>query len=170
MFDPKTGNRVILLGVALALAVASLYVQWGIIKIEPADLKASMTINGKQVASEGLGEILGGVMSSVLSGMEVPVSGLNGNMDVGNLKIPFWLPIAIISTGIVLTMLNAIRFSDISWKIVVALLIAGILAIIWALVGIVNHGTLGLGAFLAITSAVIGISQQNVAQLAPADQ
>ena len=76
---PKAGNRMILLGLAVALAVASLFVQWGAITIATSeDLRESITINGENASGDAMGEIFGSMMSSMLSGMRVPVSGLNG--------------------------------------------------------------------------------------------
>lgn len=160
MNNPKIGNRVILLGFAIALAIASLFVQWGVVTLTPEAVQASMTINGQKVSQDGMGALLGGMMSSMVSGMDVPISGVNGRLDLGPLKIPYWLPVTTVLGAIVITILNSIGFSDFPRKVVMALLVFGILTGVWAMIAITGNGTIGVGALLLIAAAVIGISQQ----------
>ncbi|MFO0914255.1 MAG: hypothetical protein U0795_14950 [Pirellulales bacterium] len=160
MNNPKLGNRVILLVVAITLAVASLFVQWGVIRVTAGDLQSNMTFNGQNVPSGDMENLFGGMMSSMLSGMGISVNGLNGSLFLGPLKIPFWIAIAAVVCGNLITISNNLRFSDVPRSVVISLLSAGLGAGVWGLIAFLTNGTIGLGALLLIAAAIIGLTQQ----------
>ncbi len=160
MNNPKHGNRVILLVLAIVMAVATIFVQWGVITLTADDVRESMTINGQRVSDESLGGMLGGMMSSMLVGVPVPVTGLNGSLVLGPLKIPYWLAIAAVVIGLLLTVTNSVRFSDVSQKLVFGLLVAGIVSGAWSAVVLLTRGSIGVGPLLLIGASVIGLTQQ----------
>lgn len=160
MNNPKLGNRVIILGVAIGLAIASLFVQWGVIHISSGDLQSNMTFNGQNVPAGDMGNLFGGMMSSMLSGMGLPVNGMNGSLHLGPLKIPFWVAVIAVVCGNAITISNSVGFSEIPRTVVISLLGAGIVAGAWALIAILGSGTLGLGALLLIAASIIGMTQQ----------
>jgi hypothetical protein len=79
MINPQQGNRTILLLLAIGMAVAAFFVQWGVVTITADDLRDSLTING-QKPGDGLGELFGGMISS-LSGMKVSCHGHQRQLD-----------------------------------------------------------------------------------------
>ena len=154
----------ILFGLAVALAVASLFVQWGAITIATSeDLRESITINGENASGDAMGEIFGSMMSSMLSGMRVPVSGLNGNFVLGRITIPYWLSIVAAIAGILFTITNSRKLSEIPSKLILALLLSGIVAGIWAVIALLMSGSVSIGAFLLIGASIIGLTQQKPA-------
>ena len=78
--NPKLGNRVIALSVAIASAIASLFVQWGTLKLTEDDVRQSMTINGQSVVTNEMGDMFAGMMSSVMTGVAIPLSGQSGSV------------------------------------------------------------------------------------------
>jgi len=160
MINPKQGNRTILLLLAVTMAIAAIFVQWGIVTVTADDLRESITINGQKVSGEGMGNVLGGMMSSMFSGMNVPVSGTNGNLVLGPIKIPYWVAISAVIVGLLLTITNTFKFSDVPRILVFGLLISGIVAGIWAVIVFLANGSMGIGALLLITSSIIGLTQQ----------
>ena len=160
MNNPQEGNRIILLAVAIALAVAALFVQWGVITLTAEDLRESMTINGQKVSGGDMGDLLGGMMSSMMAGMSIPVSGLNGNLVLGPVKLPYWLAIAAVIAGLVFTITNSRQLSAVPRKLIYTLLASGIITGVWAAIVILTKGSMGLGALLLVAAAVIGLTQQ----------
>ena len=160
MNTPRDGNRIILLSLAIAIAVASLFVQWGVMTVTADDLRGNVTVNGHKLSTEGFGGLFEGMISSMLSGASAAVSGLNGILTLGSLRIPYWLGIAAVLVGLLLTMTNLIRFSAIPKTLIVALLASGLVTGVWASVAILNRGSLGVGALLLIGASVIGLVQQ----------
>jgi hypothetical protein len=160
MSNPQEGNRIILLGLAIALAMASLFVQWGVITVSADMLRESMTINGQKVGQTGMDDMFGGMMSSMMSGMQIPVSGLNGNLVLGPLKIPYWLTVVAVIAGIVFIITNSRQVSAVPQKLVFALLGFGVITAVWASVVMLTSGTIGLGAFLLLGASIIGFTQQ----------
>lgn len=160
MNNPQEGNRIILLGLAIALAVASLFVQWGVLTVSADDLRESMTINGQKVGESGMGNLFGDMMSSMISGMKIPVSGLNGNLVLGPVKIPYWLTVAAVIAGIVFTITNSRQASAVPQKLVFTLLAIGVITAVWASVVMLSSGSIGLGAFLLLGASIIGFTQQ----------
>ncbi|TLD70515.1 hypothetical protein FEM03_12380 [Phragmitibacter flavus] len=155
--NPKLGNRIILLSVAIVFAVASLFAQWGTIKLTADDLRDSMTINGQKVGMEGM---LSGMMSSMLTGMTVPLTGQNGSVGLGPIKLPYWLAIAAVIFGLAVTITNATGISDVPRNIIRGLLGFGLVISLWALVVMLLRGSIGLGAFMLIGAAIAGLLHQ----------
>lgn len=160
MTNPKQGNRILLLSLAMAIAATAIFVQWGVITITEKELHDSMTFNGQRVSGGAMGGMFDDVMSMMLVGMTVPVSGLSGSLVLGPLTIPYWVPVAAVIIGLLLTLTNSVRFSEVPRKLVFLLLIGGLVAGAWAVVGLMAGGTLGVGPLLLIGASVIGLTQQ----------
>jgi len=160
MSNPQKGNRIILLGLAIALASASLFVQWGVLPVSADDIRESMTINGQKLAGSDMGDFFGGMVSSMISGMEIPISGRNGTLVAGPLKIPYWLTIAAVIAGIVFIATNSLQVSAVPQKLIFTLLAVGGVAAVWASVVMLASGSIGLGAFLLLGASIIGFTQQ----------
>lgn len=158
--NPKLGNRIILLSVAIVFAIASLFVQWGTITLTADDLRGSMTINGQKVGMEGMGDMFSGVMSSMMTGITVPLTGLSGNMSLGPIKLPYWLAIAAVVFGLVVTITNATGISDVPRKIIRGLFGFGLVISLWALAVMLLRGSIGLGGLMLIGAAITGFLQQ----------
>jgi len=159
MINPQQGNRIILLLFAIALAVAAFFVQWGVVTITAEDLRESVTING-QKAGDDVSGLFGSMMTSMFSGMKVPVSGSNGNLVLGPLKIPYWLAILSVIIGLLLTVTNSLQVSAIPRKLILGLLAVGVVCGLWALVVLLTNGSIGLGSLLLVAASIIGFTQQ----------
>jgi hypothetical protein len=93
--------------------------------------------------------------------MKIPVSGLNGNLGLGPLKIPYWLTVAAVIAGIVFIITNSRQVSAVPQKLVFALLALGVItAVLASVVMLTTSGTIGIGAFLLLGASVIGFTQQ----------
>jgi hypothetical protein len=160
MSNPQEGNRIILLGLAIALALAALFTQWGVLTVTMEDLRESLTIDGHPVGDGGMADSLGGMMAAMLNGSRIPVTGLNGHLSLGPLKIPNWLPVLTVIAGLIFTFTNHRQLSAVPRVWVSVLLISGIVAGAWAVVLFTAKGTLGIGGILLIAAAAIGLSQQ----------
>lgn len=160
MSNPQEGNRIILLALAIALALASLFVQWGVLTVSADDLRESMTINGQKVGESGMDNLWGGMMSLMMPGMKIPVSGLNGSLVLGPVKIPHWLTVAAVIAGIVFIITNSRQVSAVPQKLIVTLLAVGVITAVWASVVMLSSGSIGLGAFLLLGASIIGFTQQ----------
>lgn len=155
--NPKLGNRVIALSVAIASAIASLFVQWGTLKLTEDDVRQSMTINGQSVVTNEMGDMFAGMMSSVMTGVAIPLSGQSGSVTLGSINIPFWFAIAAVVFGLVVTITNSIGVSDVPRAIILGLLVLGVVISLWAVVVMVRHGSIGLGALLLFGSSAAGL-------------
>lgn len=160
MSNPQEGNRIILLGLAAALAFVSLFVQWGVLSVSADDLRAGLTINGQNVGASARGDLL----AVLMSGMKIPVTGLNGNLVLGPLKIPYWLTISAVIAGLVFVFTNSRRISAVPRKLVVTLLALGLLTAVWSSVVMLTSGTIGVGAFFLLSASVIGFTLQRATQ------
>ncbi len=159
MNQPQEGNRLILMVLALGLAIASLFVQWGVITLSGEDLTKAMVIDGQKMSGD-MGGLLGGIMSSIMSEMKFPVNGMNSHLSLGPLKIPNWLMITSAMTGIVFIFTNSTGFSAIPSKVIFGLLALGITAGLWFMILVLTNGAVGVGALLLIVASVIGFSLQ----------
>jgi hypothetical protein len=158
--NPKLGNRIILLSVAIVFAVVSLFVQWGTVKLTADDLRESMTINGQNVGMEGMGGMLSGMMSSMMTDMSIPLTGQNGSVTLGPIKLPFWLAIAAVIFGLAVTITNATGISDVPRNVIRGLFCFGIAITLWALVVMLLRGSIDLGGLMLIGAAIAGLLQQ----------
>ncbi len=162
--NPKIGNRVILLVCAITLAFASLFSSWGTVGLKldkvPAKISGSISGSGGNEPFD-LGRIELGQLGSVFGGLSMSFNGISGNLTAGSIKIPLWLAIAMVISGLVITIANSIHFSDFPKLIVVALLLSGIVASVWGYVAIVSNGTVGLGSVLLSVASLIGLTQQS---------
>lgn len=160
--NPKLGNRVILLSVAIVFAIASLFVQWGTIKLTTDDLRDSMTINGRKVGMDGAGDMISETMSSMLmlTGMTVSLTGKSGSVSLGPIKIPYWVAIAAVVFGLIVTITNAVGISDVPRGVIRGLFVSGLAISLGALVVMLLYGSAGIGALMLIGAAIVGLLQQ----------
>lgn len=156
--NTQIGNRVIILVCAITFAVASLFSSWGMVGLKLD--KVPTKISGSMSGSGGNQPFDLGQIGSVFGGLSMSFNGINGNLPAGSIKVPLWLPIAMVIGGLVITIANSIHFSDFPKLIVVTLLLSGIVVSVWGYVAIVSNGTVGLGSVLLGISSIIGLTQQ----------
>jgi xanthine/uracil permease len=156
----QKGNRIILLSLAVGLAIASLFVQWGTVRFTAEMVKDELKRTDPALSGGLLVEGLSGLMSGLLADQAIPVTGQSWHMELGSVKVPCWLAVVSVVVGLLITMTNQTGFSDISRVLVVSMLAMGLVCAGWGVITLLNHGTLGVGAFLLTAAAGVGLAQQ----------
>lgn len=161
MTNPKLGNRLILLTLAIALAVGSLFTLWGVGTVTEKDLQqSSLTFGHAKVTGKPAASFMEGFLG-IKPGTKIPVDGLHGQVALGPVSVPYWALVASVVLGLLLTVANSCRFADVPRKLVVGLLALCVLLMLWDVVDdMFRDATPRIGEFLAIAAAVIGLAQQ----------
>lgn len=156
--DPRwMSKRLIWLVTAGALAVSSLFAQWSVLTIGQEDLRElKSALNERHLSGIGVNSLL----DTMLLGVSVPVTGLDGHLPLVSIRIPLWLPIGAVITGIFFTITNLGRLSAIPRKLVLTLLAAGLIAGGWAGCHTFSEGFMDIGGFLLVAASVIGVLQR----------
>ena len=154
--NPQTGNRVILLVIAFALGLSSLFVPWGSVP-----LSAELLQNSK-ISSPALQGGLEGMLDNMVTqmvGMEIKLDGRNGRLRAAGVSIPYWIGISGVLLGLFMLGANLVGFSSVPKGIIGFLFVIGAIMALWALIFIVGNGTIGVGIFLIVGAVGIGLFQ-----------
>jgi hypothetical protein len=138
MWKPQQGNKVLLLLFAAAISALSLPLAWGIYQIRSTDLKYHLKVNGMRVDPAD-----SKIESSApvdVRGMKIEVRGDNGHALLGATAVPYWLAPGAIIAGLLLTLLNYVRFSAVPRKIILSLSAAGGLLVLLFVLDIFTRG------------------------------
>ena len=134
--NTKLGNKIVGLGTAVLLAGISYFVQWGTLKIPP---------------DFGI---------RYLPDQEFPILAVGGKISIASVSLPNWIGVVLVIYGLLLTITNLIRFSDISRLTICLILILGLAIALVSFQTMWTHGTPGLGVILLIAAAIIGLCHQ----------
>jgi hypothetical protein len=127
--NPELGNRIILLAAALGLAVASLFATWGLTPLGSGPGALHIRTDGRDGVIEGLG-----------------------------ISVPAWMACSVVCFGLLVSMANAAGFSSISRRVLSwVFIIGGIVLPVWQLWRMLGVSVLGIGAFLLIGAAGMGL-------------
>ena len=137
--NTKLGNKIVGLGTAVLLAGISYFVQWGTLKMQ--------SVRGDFQGLLGMPE-------------EFPVNAVAGTITQAGFKLPNWIGVVLVIYGLLLTITNLIRFSDISRVFVCLMLILGLAIALMSFLIMLSIGRPGLGVFLLIAAAIIGLCHQ----------
>lgn len=156
MWNPQNGNRIIFAVCLVALAGLSLSLNWGRYSVRLMDLRYHYKVNG--VSKDGT---LGKTAEELAENREVMgalYNGRNGEMILGPISLPYWLSVASALAGLVLAILNLVRFSAVPSAIPKALLSlssALLLIMVGDIVARGGWGSLHYG-WLPLLASIIG--------------
>jgi hypothetical protein len=150
----KLGNRILVLAAAIVFAISALVVPWGKITVKvdgPRQQVGTSSVRGNSPSA---------AVSAGMNDMTVTVTAREGSINLGPVRLPYWLAIMAVIFGLVVTITNATALSDVSRVIVLGLFWCGIAIGGWAILLLQLTGTLDLGVLLFLSAATAGLLQQ----------
>lgn len=155
--NPRFGNRIIVLVIALILAIASFFLEWGTIPLTADHLRREAMPEAPALGAEVnrvLSDVIGG-----MTGLRISVTGRTGRLMIGNVGVPYWVGILAVAVALAMSGTNAVGFSNVPRWIIGILLLAGGLMATWTLILFITDGSPGIGVFLFAVAVLLGLFQ-----------
>ena len=144
MTTPQDGNKTLLYGGGIALALGSLFATW-----------AAVNSPVHQALAES--KFMDGLPSGIFGNVKARVSGLDLTTSLGFVSVPIWLIALAVCSAFVCLLLNQHKAAAVPRICILALLVIPMVVASIAVISILIHGTLGIGAFLLLAAGGIGI-------------
>lgn len=152
------GNRIFGHALILCIATALLLAPWGSLDIETS-ASADAALPKASVAKA---DPRSSVLDKQSLALDLPtaelVHGWQGKVAIGQVAIPFWLILVILSLGSVTAIGNLLCWTRLSSVVTFACFGFAAACSLVANIDFAYHGALGTGSVLAIVCALVGLS------------
>lgn len=156
--NTQTGNKVVWLLAALVLVLCSLNVEWGSAKLTQEDVvkmsEHEMNMKGGFKPNAKLTQSFAGLAALV----PLPINAASA-FYIGPIRLPYWAGCVCCGFGLVVLILNLVRFSSVPKLVILLLMLFGLFTAVWALISTSAGGSVGPGPVLLLAAAVMGSRQ-----------